>query len=165
MLRRSRLFLVALAAVLVLVAPACSDETKDKASDAAQSAKDDAAKTASSMKETASSAVESGKETASSAVENGKDAVGGATARATAEALRASLKADKGARENGLRSIDAINSAVDRLPGDPDVSGITDSDNDGFDDDGKVQITVGDQEACLVLPETGNDSTVEGNAC
>jgi len=36
---------------------------------------------------------------------------------------------------------------------------------DGRDDDGYVQATVGDENACITLPESGDDIDVSGGAC
>lgn len=135
------------ALALLLAAPACSDDTKDKAKDAAESAKDDI-----------SNAAEKGKE-------NAEDATGTAAARSAAEALRVSLKGNDTADKEGIRSVKAINQAAADLPGDPEISGVEDGDGDGLDDDGKVQVTVGDQSSCVILPAEGEDTTVEGNAC
>jgi hypothetical protein len=82
-----------------------------------------------------------------------------AQARATAEALRAALaNSDIGADE-GLRSIDAIEEAIDSLPGDPDISGVEDGSGDGMDDDGRVQVDVDDAAACMIIPDAADDST------
>lgn len=134
-----RRLLTLCAAGALLAAPlvaGCSSDTVDKTKDAAESAGDDVA--------------------------SGADS---AQARTTAEALRASLKGNKTADEEGVRSVAAIEEAVEDLPGDPDVNGIDDGDGDGLDDDGKVQVTVDEEQACLTLPGTGEDTTVEGGAC
>ncbi len=130
---------ITLAAIALSVAPlaaGCSSETKDKAGDAIESGKDDAAKTADEVE-----------------------------ARTTAEALRASLKGNDTADEDGIRSVAAINEAVEDLPGDPEVTGIDDTDGDGLDDDGKVQVTVDESQSCLTLPAEGEDADVEDGAC
>ena len=143
----ARLLAPGLALALVFGASACSDDTKDKAKDAAESAKEDIGNAADTAKE------------------NAEDAAGAAGARAAAEALRVSLKGNDTADEKGMRSVDAINQAAEDLPGDPEISMVDDGDGDGLDDDGKVQVSVGDQDACLTLPETGEDTQVTGEAC
>ncbi len=59
----------------------------------------------------------------------------------------------------------AIDEAVADLPGDPEVTGVEDGDGDGLDDDGKVGVTVDDEQACLTLPEEGEDTEVTSEAC
>lgn len=119
-----------------LLASGCSSETRDKTKDAVNSAKDDASK--------------------------GADKV---EARTAAEAIRTSLKGNDTANAKGVRSVEAINKAVKDLPGDPTVAGVDDGNGDGLDDDGKVQVTVNDAQACLSLPETGEDTKVTSGAC
>jgi hypothetical protein len=103
---------------------------------------------------------------AEEAVEDVKEKAGEAGARATAEGLRASLKAqDTDDASGGVRNIEAIRSAAKDLPGDPEFVGIADDDGDGGDDDGYVQANVGDESACVILPESGGDIEVSGGAC
>jgi hypothetical protein len=103
---------------------------------------------------------------AEEAVEDAKDKAGEAGARASAEAFRVSLKAqDTDDASGGVRNVEALRSAAEDLPGDPDIIGITDADGDGRDDDGYVQADVGDESACVTLPETGDDIDVSGGAC
>jgi len=127
--------LAVLFASLLLVG-ACSESTQDKAKDAAESAKEDA-----------------------------EDATGEAAARAAAEAYRGALKSDDAGDENGLRSIDVLEENAKDLPGDPEVSGIEDGDGDGADDDGKVQFDVSDKSACVTVPASGEDVTVDDGDC
>lgn len=133
---RHALAALAISAALISGAAACSSDDQQDAKDTATSIRDEAAETA--------------------------DAAG---ARATAEALRASLKANGTADEEGIRSVDAIEQAAEDLPGDPDITGIDDEDGDGLDDDGKVQVQVDDTYACLSLPESGEDTEVTGERC
>ncbi len=120
----------------VLVLGACSEDTQDKARDAAESAREDA-----------------------------EDATGDAAARSAAEAFRGALKADDAGDDKGLRSVDVLTENAKDLPGDPEVSGIEDGDGDGMDDDGKVQFEVSDGSACVTVPESGEDTTVEDGKC
>ena len=102
------------------------------------------------------------KETAESV----KEKAGEAGARAAAEAFRASIKAqDTNEATGGVRNVEALREAANDLPGDPEITGIADSDGDGRDDDGYVQARVGDENACVTLPESGNDVDVSGGAC
>jgi hypothetical protein len=131
--------LTLLATATLLFAPfavACSSETADNARDTVDSATDDAATAADQT-----------------------------AARVAAEALRASLKANDTADEEGIRSVAAIEEATADLPGNPEISGVEDSDGDGLDDDGQVQVTVDDEQACISLPAEGEDTEVTGGAC
>jgi hypothetical protein len=106
------------------------------------------------------------KDEAEEAVEGAKEKAGEAGARASAEAFRVSLKAqDTDDATGGVRNVEALRSAAEDLPGDPTITGIADSDGDGRDDDGYVQADVGDESACVTLPETGDDIDVSGGAC
>jgi hypothetical protein len=103
---------------------------------------------------------------AEEAVEDVQEKAGEAGARATAEGLRASLKAhDTDDASGGVRNIEVLRSAAEDLPGDPEFIGIADADGDGRDDDGYVQANVGDESACVTLPESGDDIDVSGGAC
>lgn len=144
---RSRLLAPAFALTLLLGASACSDDTNDKVSDAADSVGSDVSDAAGDIREDA---------------EDGAGAVG---ARTQAEALRASLKGNDTADAEGVRSVAAINEAATDLPGDVEVTGVDDTDGDGLDDDGRVQVDQGDQSACVILPAEGEDTTVENGAC
>jgi len=87
-------------------------------------------------------------------------------ARASAETLRASLKAqDTDAETGGVRNVEALQEAADDLPGNVDVVGIGDSNGDGIDDDGFVEIQVDDEFACVTLPESGDEIDVNGGRC
>src|SRR3954453_20214476 len=72
------------------------------------------------------SAVDQAKDAAKSAASNVKDTANDAAARAVAESYRAALKAKGGGKP--LRTITLLNDAKGTLPGNPDISGITDSD-------------------------------------
>ncbi len=100
-----------------------------------------------------------------SAKDDAAQAADDVTARATAEALRVSLKGNDTADEEGIRSVKAIQQAADDLLGDPEITGIEDGDGDGLDDDGKVQVTQDGSDVCVSLPETGEDTTVTDGPC
>ena len=76
-------------------------------------------------------------------------------ARASAEAVRAQLKAANLKNGETVRDMKRLNDAIDRIPGDPTVTGLTDKNNDGKDDDGNVLFTVGKQSACLTAHDNG----------
>ncbi len=100
------------------------------------------------------------------AVATACDAADDVTARAGAEAFRVSLKAqDTDDDRGGVRAIDALNKAAEDVPGSPDITGIADTDGDGTDDDGLLEVKVGDQVACVRLPESGNEIDVTDDAC
>jgi hypothetical protein len=103
---------------------------------------------------------------AKEAAEDVKEKAGEAGARVIAEGYRASVKAqDTDDARGGVRNIEALRTAAQDLPGDPEVTGIADDDGDGRDDDGYVQVNVGDESACVTLPESGDDIEVSGGAC
>ncbi len=145
-LRRIAPLLIASLVVAPFLA-SCSSETRDNAEETVESAQDDAAETA---EDAGNELQETGDE---------------AQARAAAEDLRARIKANDTANDEGPRSVAAIEESFEDVAGDPEISGLDDGDGDGLDDDGKVQIDVEDASACLTLPESGEDTTVEGGAC
>ena len=98
--------------------------------------------------------------------ESVKEKAGEVGARAAAEGFRASIRAqDTDEATGGVRNVEALREAAKDLPGDPEITGIDDSDGDGRDDDGYVQAKVGDENACLTLPESGHDVDVAGGGC
>ncbi|MCU1344686.1 MAG: hypothetical protein JWL70_952 [Acidimicrobiia bacterium] len=113
---------------------------------------------------------DSGKSTASKVQDQAKqvagdvkDSANDAAARAVAESYRAALKAKGGGQS--LRTITLLNDVKGTLPGSPDISGITDGDGDGKDDDGKVQVKVNNGQACVTVPATGDLVDVTGGSC
>jgi hypothetical protein len=92
------------------------------------------------------------------------DVAESAGARVVAEAIRVSLLVrdlDDGQRAD---DVDVLREAVSDLAGEPDVSGIDDSDGDGRDDDGKVEVRVNDEAACLSVADNG-EVDVTGGRC
>ena len=152
-----RLLSALFAGLLLTLAPltaACSSDTKDEADEALDSAGDDLEQGAEDLQEEA----EDLKDEAATKADEGQ-------ARVAAEELRSRMKANDTANEEGVRSIAALEESAEDLAGDPEITGIEDGDGDGLDDDGKVQVTVDESQACLTLPEEGEDTTVEGGAC
>lgn len=88
------------------------------------------------------------------------DAAQDASARTVAEAFRAALLADDGPDGANRRRVTVLQEAAGDLPGNPDVRGVEDGDGDGFDDDGRVEIRVGDQSSCVLIDE-GGDTNIE----
>jgi hypothetical protein len=135
--RRSKLLsMLALLGVVAILVAGCSEETKDKAGDVGKSLEEDA-----------------------------KDNVGKGAALLVAETFRTSLKTNQAAMEEGLRSMAALEEVRQDMPGDPDISEIKDDNGDGLDDDGKVLIKSSDKMACVIVPETGDDTEVKEGAC
>lgn len=144
--RRLAMMTVAVALAVTLTA-ACSEETQQNARETTDALQEDAERNADQL----------GAELDETAAE--------AQARAAAEDLRARIKANDATSTAGPRSMAAITESAVDVVGDPEVVGATDADGDGLDDDGKVQVDVDGASACLTLPATGDDTTVEGGAC
>lgn len=89
-----------------------------------------------------------------------EDAAGEASARAVAESLRGAIVADDLDGGASRRDVDVLEESVADLPGEPEVTGIEDGDGDGRDDDGLIEVRVGDQRACLQIAEPGADDDV-----
>jgi hypothetical protein len=87
-----------------------------------------------------------------------------AGARSVAEALRVSLLAQDLHDDQHVDDVAVIQAAVHDLPGDPEVAGIEDANGDGRDDDGKIEVRVDNEAACLTVHENG-EVNVSGDAC
>jgi hypothetical protein len=96
--------------------------------------------------------------------EDAEDLAGGVTARAAAEAMRGFIEADDLDPGQTARNITVLQNAAEQVPGSPTISGIEDTDGDGNDDDGKVLVAVGGQEACVTVEDNG-ELSVAGAAC
>lgn len=131
---------LAIAALLLLLVPlmsaGCSDDTQDDARDALEGAAEDA---------------------------NQALDTGGAVA--VASALQGAIEADERADDEGPRSMAVIQENIDDLPGEPEIVGVADDDGDGVDDDGRVEVRVDDQAACLTLGDVGEDADIDDEAC
>ena len=95
--------------------------------------------------------------------ERAEDVSGSAAARLAAEAMRVALEAQD-LDGKTLRDVDVLRENADDVPGDPTVDGIVDANGDGKDDDGKVELRVGDRAACVIV-SSGNKVSVENDAC
>lgn len=84
-----------------------------------------------------------------------------AGARGLAEGVRLLLLTED---EEDRRTVSAIGDAVDRLPGEPNVTGIEDGSGDGRDDDGKIEVHVDDEAACVSVSGDGSVD-VTGERC
>lgn len=89
-----------------------------------------------------------------------------AAARSLTEVLRALLVVDELDEGEHRRDVAVIQETIDDLPEpfEPDVQGLTDADGDGQDDDGKVEVSVDDEIACLSIAEDGSVD-VTGGSC
>jgi hypothetical protein len=104
------------------------------------------------------------KDAVDSARAKAEDVAGAAGARTAAEALRGLLQAKHLDANQTLRDVAVLQAAADDVPGSPSVSGIDDQDGDGNDDDGKVQLAVGDQVACVSVQDNG-ETSVSSDSC
>lgn len=86
-------------------------------------------------------------------------------ARVAAETVRASLTVRELGDDEHLRDVEVLEDATEDVPGTPEVVGLTDSDGDGRDDDGRIELQVGDESACVSVSENGESVDVEGGAC
>jgi hypothetical protein len=68
-----------------------------------------------------------------------------------------------GQDETPSTAVDELESITSDLPGDPEITGIEDTDGDGNDDDGALQITVDDASACVKV--AGSEVDVTDGAC
>jgi hypothetical protein len=91
-----------------------------------------------------------------------KKSLNEAGARAAAETARGVLKSKNLEQGESLRNVSVLNDAVDKVPGSPEITGISDGNGDGKDDDGNVQFTVGDQHACLTVQDNGAVDVTDG---
>lgn len=137
----------ALSVALAATVGGCGDDNKDDLSRPAQEA----------LQRAQQQAQES-----ADAIEQAGERAG---ARAVAEAIRAALVAAELESGGQLRDVDRLREAVADLPGDPQVSGIDDADGDGLDDDGKVEVAVNGEQACLTVPDGEGDIDVAAGAC
>jgi hypothetical protein len=128
----------------VLFTVGCSDDTQDEAREAAESAADDA------------------RDGAEDALDEAEEATQTAGAQAAARAMQVTIQNDDRYDDEGPRSIAVLEDSRDNLPNDGDVEGISDDDGDGLDDDGLVQVQVGDEAACLELGETEGVRVADG---
>jgi hypothetical protein len=85
-------------------------------------------------------------------------------ARAVAEALRGSLEAQDLTAEQNVADVEVLRDAAGDLPGDPEIVGIEDGDGDGRDDDGRVEVRVEDEAACVTVQQNG-EVDVSGGSC
>jgi hypothetical protein len=87
-----------------------------------------------------------------------------ASARAAAEAMRATLKAKKLPDNQTVRDLAIMQAAADDVPGNVRVEGLADNDGDGKDDDGNADIVVGKSYACVTAHDNG-EVEVSGGKC
>jgi hypothetical protein len=93
-----------------------------------------------------------------------KSTLNQAGARAAAEAMRGELKSTQLKNGQSIRDVTVLQSAAAKLPGSPAITGLVDANHDGKDDDGKVDISVGAQHACVTTNDNGRVDVSDG-AC
>ena len=131
--RRRQKKWIALAAGTALFLGACGDDTSTTAADRAREAASEV-----------DSAVDSG------------------LARAQGEILRQRAK-DLVRRGETLDSMSVLQEAARDLPRSPSVTGLSDMNGDGRDDDGTLEITIDDSHSCVRV--AGADIDVTSAAC
>jgi hypothetical protein len=119
--------------------------------------------TATSLAADARQTVTSLNSAAAKAADDGIKAGTNAVARVQAEAFRLQVKNLASNDAGRWTSVTVLQQAAKDLPGKPTVSGITDANGDGKDDDGKVEIAVDQSEACVAL--SGADIDVSSGGC
>jgi hypothetical protein len=85
-------------------------------------------------------------------------------ARGLAEAVRIAIVEDDLGPDQNERDVAVIEESIEDLPVDPEVAGIVDDDRDGRDDDGKFELHVNSEAACVAIAVDG-DVDVTGGAC
>lgn len=83
-------------------------------------------------------------------------------ARTAAEALRVEIR-EQARGDESYRSVALLETAADAVPGDAAFEGIEDGDGDGLDDDGQIEVGVGDERACVTVSD--EEVEVTGGAC
>lgn len=142
---------LALFATAALVFAGCSDDDTDSITSEAEQRVDDARDEADDLKDD----VEEKLDEAGEKLDEG-------AARGHAEIFRQRLT-DLGRDDEPSREVTDLEDIASELPGDPQVTGIEDNDGDGEDDDGKVQITVGESSACVTI--AGSSVEIDDGAC
>jgi hypothetical protein len=88
-----------------------------------------------------------------------------ASASGMAEAFVALIENDDRAADAGVRDMTVISENLDDMPGEPEVTGVEDSDGDGLDDDGYLTFVVDDEQQCVELAAEGTDAETLDGAC
>jgi hypothetical protein len=101
--------------------------------------------------------------TANSLKDQATGAINQGAARVQAEALRALIKEKADNKSDQYTSMTVLEKAIDALPGDPTVVGLTDANGDGKDDDGKLEVQMNGEKACVSI--SGKDINVDNNSC
>ena len=97
--------------------------------------------------------------------ENAANDIKRGTAVGIADVLRTAIKHEASDKHKSPRSLTVIDAAIHDIPGTPDVIGVADANHDGLDDDGKVEVKVGNQYACLTIPQQGDAYDTKGGRC
>jgi hypothetical protein len=86
------------------------------------------------------------------------DAVDAGIARTQAELFRQRAQ-DLVRQGEALDSMSVLQEAARDLPRSPTITGLGDSNGDGRDDDGKLEITIDESHACVIIVGTDIDVT------
>jgi hypothetical protein len=105
---------------------------------------------------------------AKSAANDAKNALGTASANAAAQAFRADLKVRSEKNKKSARGVNLLRQVAKDTTGvmsGATITGITDTNKDHRDDDGKVQIEVAKKFACVTISSDGTNTTVSNGKC
>jgi hypothetical protein len=104
----------------------------------------------------------SAKDKAKDAASELDSAVDAGIARGQAEIFRQRAK-DLVRQGESLDSMSVLQEAARDLPRSPTVTGLGDTNGDGRDDDGKIEIAIDDSYSCVIV--SGTDINVSGSRC
>ena len=99
------------------------------------------------------------------AVEETEEFTAATEAETVAEALRAAVLAEDLDEDEHADDVLVLRAAVEKLPGNPDIGGIDDDDGDGRDDDGRIEVHVDDDAACVSFVDDRDELRVTDDAC
>lgn len=150
---------LALLTALLLGAGCGDDTTSGDLSRTATSLEDAARRTATTLSDAANKAGDE----ASKKADDASNAVDKGLARVQAEAFRLQVKNLAKNDATKYTSVSVLRDAAKDLPASANVSGITDADGDGKDDDGKVSVTVDTSKACVTV--STSDIGVSSSSC
>jgi hypothetical protein len=132
---------LAAGAVSLLALGACGDDAAGTAEDALEDAREQARDTAQEAQRRAAKAA----------------------ARGQAEILRQRIRDHADGDRAMWRDVELLRRSARDLPGNPTVSGIEDTTGDGKDDDGRLEVIVEEQRACVRI--TDRDIEVTTGRC
>lgn len=98
-----------------------------------------------------------------SLADDASSAIDKSVARVQAEAFRLQVMNLASNEKSRFASASVLTDAAKDLPGTANIAGIADADGDGNDDDGKVEITVDSEKACVTV--ASGDIDVSSGPC